>query len=81
MSSSTTSTNTNVLEGIACPRCRSLEPFLIIAEAAFTVTDDGTTDYRDVEWTSESAIVCQVCAAIGSVADFTVTGAAKSQET
>ena len=63
--------NSNVLDGVACPQCHSREPFQITACAIFTVTDDGTTDYRDVEWDDSSVIVCQACGTRGVVADFT----------
>lgn len=64
--------NTNVLKGIVCPQCGSEGPFDIEGTAMFLdVTDDGTTDYADVEWTYDSTIVCKNCKETGEVRGFT----------
>jgi hypothetical protein len=62
--------NTNCLDGMSCPRCVSFGPFTIRAEATFTVTDDGTDDYSDVDWTDDANCVCCQCNFGGTVKDF-----------
>lgn len=62
--------NENCLEGFRCPKCDSTDMFDIVGEALFTVTDDGTTDFTDVEWGPDSACVCRRCQEKGKVRDF-----------
>ena len=54
-------TNTNCLEGIQCPACGNEDRFRIAGKAFFTVTDDGTDDYGDVEWDDDSDAECAEC--------------------
>jgi hypothetical protein len=65
-------TNTNILEGIACPQCGSEGPFKIHAESFFTVYDDGTEDHEDVEWYEDSSCQCGECDHEGTVKDYTI---------
>lgn len=63
--------NTNVLSGIACPRCGQEDDFRITATTAFDVTDDGTGDIQgDIEWEDDSLIMCLACKHGGTVAEF-----------
>jgi hypothetical protein len=64
--------NENCLEGMRCPNldCGSYGPFQINAEASFTVTDDGTDDYEDVEWSDKSWCRCMECGNSATVDDF-----------
>ena len=64
--------NENVLEGIRCPKCGSTARFNIWATALFTdVTDDGSTDFIDMQWDEESAITCVACKHEGIIETFT----------
>ncbi len=70
--------NENCLEGMRCPNpdCGSYGPFQIRAEASFTVADDGTDDYEDVEWSDESwcrCIECQHCATVKDCKEAKIT--------
>lgn len=64
------SNNTNVLEGMACPRCGSEEPFIMNMVGSFKVFDDGTKDMYDTEWDGASACVCCNCTFDGKAIDF-----------
>ncbi len=50
--------NTNCLEGMACPKCKSEGPFDIVATCLARVDDDGVEDAVEYEWTSSSLISC-----------------------
>ena len=41
--------------------------------AFFDVTDDGTGDYTNVEWTPASFIECSSCQHAGTINDFTTS--------
>ena len=62
--------NTNCLEGLRCPRCGALEPFVISARCFVTVYDDGTDNAVDFEWTLNDWISCSTCSRQGMVGDF-----------
>ena len=62
--------NTNALEDIKCPHCGYEDEFEIAAEAIFTVTDEGTSEFRDVAWDSPNWIRCNKCTEHGTVGDF-----------
>lgn len=63
--------NTNCLQGIACPKCQSQGPFNIHACAIVEMTDDGSDSCTDIEWQPASVITCRVCEHPGKVRDFT----------
>jgi hypothetical protein len=63
-------TNTNCLEGIKCPACGNEDRFRIAATSLFTVTDDGTDDYADVDWDDDSYADCPECGRHGTLKDF-----------
>jgi hypothetical protein len=66
--------NTNCLEGMKCPKCGSLEPFLIEVVTVQRFTDEGE-DFlgdkgSDTEWNDESYCHCVHCEYEGKVGDF-----------
>ena len=61
--------NTNCLEGIRCPKCGNEDEFRIEGTTIFTVTDDGTESYGDVEWT-EDFCECTECHFYGRLDTF-----------
>jgi hypothetical protein len=63
-------TNTNCLENIKCPDCRNEKSFRIAGTTIFTVTDDGTEDYGDIEWDDDSYAECTACHRHGTLRDF-----------
>jgi hypothetical protein len=69
----TTSKNTNCLEGMKCPKCAQEESLKIEATCLFTVTDDGTEDDGDGrEWSDTNYCECTECGHRGIVTDFTI---------
>lgn len=64
--------NTNCLSGMKCPRCESLEPFLIAGTAVFTVYDSGTKDCSDVVWDEFDMCECVECGLRAMVKSFKV---------
>lgn len=62
--------NENCLEGIACPKCHEEDEFAIIGSAEFMVKDDGTDQFRDVDWDDVSSIRCISCGHRGTVGTF-----------
>ena len=64
--------NENCLKGISCINCGSTAKFEIQATAVFTVTDDGTEEYRDVEWGPDSICTCMECGCSSTIRENTV---------
>jgi hypothetical protein len=62
--------NTNCLAGMRCPNCGSRGPFAVSATALFTIGDDGTEDFGDVEYDGGSYCECPACGHDGIVHDF-----------
>jgi hypothetical protein len=62
-------TNTNCLAGMQCPSCKSDGPFKIAATALFTIHDDGTGEFGDVEYDGGSYCECPQCDFDGIVDD------------
>ena len=68
--------NANVLDGLACPNCKSDGPFRISITiyADVMMTDDGygPEDVRasETEWDDTSSCKCATCGLSGYVADF-----------
>jgi hypothetical protein len=62
--------NTNCLDGMKCPKCGSEGPFKIAGTALFTVSDEGTEEYGDVEWDNNSYCHCPECDLDGIVYSF-----------
>ena len=66
----TEAANTNCLAGMACPSCKNEGPFKIAATALFTIHDDGTGAFGDVEYDDGSYCACPQCDFDGIVWDF-----------
>jgi len=62
--------NDNCLSGIRCPECGYEDSFFIRAEVTVEVTDDGTGDARDFDWSATSHISCADCRCAGTVGEF-----------
>lgn len=62
--------NANFLEGLQCPRCRNLEPFVIEVTTLMTIYDSGPTDHGGVRWDDHSWCLCVECDFKGRVQDF-----------
>jgi hypothetical protein len=66
-------TNTNCLDAMQCPNCRSFEPFKIAVKTIMKVFDNGTDDHGDTEWDADSYCECCECGFFATVADFSKT--------
>lgn len=66
--------NTNVLEGMRCPKCGSEEPFRINISMDAEVSDNGTdvNSHMDIEWEDGSRCECLACDHVGSVREFEI---------
>jgi len=66
--------NENCLQGLACPnpKCRSVGPFRIQAEALFEFTDEGASEFTEVDFNESSFMSCVKCGDEGVVAQFNV---------
>lgn len=64
--------NTNCLAGFRCPNCGSRGPFRISATSLFTISDDGSWDFGEIEYDSGSYCVCAACDHDGIIHDFEV---------
>jgi hypothetical protein len=66
--------NTNILEGMRCPQCGSLGPFLIQVTTTANMYDEGADDIGDLEWEDDSSCACTAddCLFDGTVADFRI---------
>ncbi len=62
--------NTNCLEGVRCPACGNEDRFRIVGKALFTVTDEGTDEFGDVEWDDDSFAECPDCGRDGPLKEF-----------
>ena len=71
--------NDNVLAGLKCQRCGSLEPLQIETRCISVVWDDGVDDTREFEWDSNSPCVCVECGYTGTVLDFHCTESAGAE--
>ncbi len=66
-------TNTNCLEGIACPKCGADDAFFIKAAIEVLVHDDGTEDQGgDYIWDQDTHCRCAACDHHGRLSDFRV---------
>jgi hypothetical protein len=52
-----------------CPGCGSEGPFEIEGQAWFEVSDDGSSDFKDLRWEANSKIHCPLCSWHGEVKD------------
>jgi len=63
--------NTNLLEGMRCPRCKSFGPFYIRAEITLEVQDSLAVKIdEDFDWGNDSYCECASCRFDSSVIDF-----------
>jgi hypothetical protein len=65
-------TNTNCLEGIACPACGNDFMIYIEARTMAAVTDDGSETFGDMEWDASSYTECPDCGRSGTLSEFRV---------
>lgn len=66
-------TNTNCLEGIACPKCGADDAFYLEAVIEVLVLDTGTEDQRgDCIWDQDTPCCCAACDHRGRLDDFRV---------
>lgn len=58
---------------LACPKCESEGPFLLIGvKTTVEVSDEGAADiYGDTEWADDSYCGCRQCGHAANVAAFT----------
>lgn len=63
-----------LLEDMACPECGQRHRFHITFTGVCEVTEDGSEDAGDHEWTNESTCRCGHCDASATVLDFTIDG-------
>ena len=64
--------NSNCLEGMACPKCKSEEPFRIEMKSMIKIYDEGTDHHEDTEWDENSYCECCECDYHGKVKDFQI---------
>ena len=53
--------NENCLKGIRCPKCGQEDMFYIVGTATFELTDDGASEFQNLEWDDESMVRCPQC--------------------
>lgn len=61
--------NKNWLESMKCPGCGSEGPFEIAGRAWFRVSNDGSSEFTDLEWDDGSELHCPKCLWNGEVQD------------
>lgn len=64
--------NTNCLEGMRCPNCKSPGPFNIWGKAYFHVHDDGCSEFEELCWEENSNAHCPGCDWNGKVREMRV---------
>lgn len=64
--------NTNCLEGMRCPKCKSIEPFRITAKCTATVYDSGVDETEEFEWEDDDYCECVECKHAATVKDFEI---------
>lgn len=63
--------NMSCLEGIKCPKCGQETKFEIEVNTMTMVTDEGTYETRDIEWSYDSSVICPKCGKEGRLWQFT----------
>jgi hypothetical protein len=71
-------TNSNCLEGIACPQCGNDAMIYIEAKTLAVVTDDGAETLGDMEWDDGRFAECPECRHHGTVAEFRISNASEN---
>jgi hypothetical protein len=64
--------NTNCLEGLQCPKCKSYGPFDIEVVSTARIHDDGVEEYTGADFDEGSVCVCVNCKFVGGVTDLRV---------
>ena len=62
--------NTNCLEGMKCPKCRSEGPFRIVTKCWSVVSDDGVEECYDHDWDVNAPCLCANCFLDATVRQF-----------
>ncbi len=62
--------NSNCLEGMACPECDYDKRFDITAITVATITDEGSDDHGDLEYDDTARCVCCGCGHVSTVGVF-----------
>lgn len=62
--------NTNMLEGMQCPKCGSEGPFRIVCTSTVLIYDDGTDDFEWTNWEPDSWCQCVNCEFAATARDF-----------
>jgi hypothetical protein len=62
--------NTNCLEDMECPCCKSEGPYKIAVETIAEVHDSGIEDSGDNHWDGDSYCECMECLFHGTAKDF-----------
>lgn len=65
-----TLTNSNVLEGVECPQCGQSASFEVVAKAWFTLSDEGTESYKEVDWDDTAPTRCPACKHLGPMSIY-----------
>lgn len=65
-------TNTNCLEGLACPNCGHRVRLFIEVRTLADVTDDGAETFGDMEWDASSYAECPECRYHGTLGKFRI---------
>lgn len=68
-------TNTNCLEGIACPKCGNDCRFYLEAKTLAEVTDYGAETFGDMTWDDDSYAECPECEHRGTLGEFRIESA------
>lgn len=62
--------NSNCLEGMACPKCGNSRKFRIVVTAWATLVDSGVVSFGDTEWDEKSRCICESCGFEGVAGQF-----------
>jgi DNA-directed RNA polymerase subunit RPC12/RpoP len=65
-------TNSNCLEGIACPKCGNDSLIYIETTTLAAVTDDGAETFGDMEWDADSYAECPECGHRSILGEFRI---------
>lgn len=65
--------NSNCLEGMKCPECDSLGPFIFVSECVATWHDEGILESVDFSYVDNKTGACEACDYHGLVRDFEIS--------
>ena len=63
-------TNTNCLQGIACPKCGQNARMIIEVRSLAVVTDEGAETFGDMDWDDDNYAECPECGFPDTLAAF-----------